>query len=83
MTADRNDHQNETVLARYREKGLAGRVGFGSAPAVVVVDFIIGFTDTESPLASDLDAEVAATTSVLEAARARKAPVFFTTTSVD
>jgi nicotinamidase-related amidase len=83
MTASRNDHPDETVLARYREKGLAGRVGFGSAPAVVVVDFIIGFTDTDSPLASDLDAEVAATTTVLDAARTRKAPVFFTTTAYD
>jgi nicotinamidase-related amidase len=68
------------VLDDYRAKGLAGRVGFGRHPAVLVVDFIVGFTDLSSPLASELGAELGATSTLLDAARARAVPVLFTTT---
>jgi maleamate amidohydrolase len=70
----------ESVLASYRERGLAGRVGFGHRPAVLVVDFIVGFTDPRSPLGSDLAAELAKTVELLEAARERVVPIFYTTT---
>jgi nicotinamidase-related amidase len=73
----------ESVLAAYKKKGLAARVGIGRRPAVLVVDFIVGFTDRRSPLAADLDREVAATKKLLAAARARRLPVFFTTTAYD
>ncbi len=71
----------EDILAEYRTKGLAAEVGFGRRPAVLVVDFIVGFTDPQSPLGSDLDAEVAATRELLDAARRAAAPAFFTTTA--
>lgn len=84
MTADgRNRSDGETVLDGYRSKGLAGRVGFGRKPAVLVVDFIIGFTDQASPLASELGPELEATLTLLDAARATKVPVIFTTTAYD
>lgn len=76
MTKDGTDN---TILDGYRSKGLAGRVGFGRRPAIVVVDFIIGFTDLESPLAGDLDPQIEATATLLELARSRSLPVFFTT----
>jgi maleamate amidohydrolase len=60
-----------------------GAAGFGSRPAVVVVDLNYGFTDPASPLACDLDAVVAATRSLLDAARARGVPVFFTSIEYD
>lgn len=62
----------------YQRQGLAGRVGFGCAPAVVVVDYYLGSTDRESPLACDLDKPVAETVRILEAARAKRVPVIFT-----
>lgn len=71
------------VLARYRKKGLARRVGFGKKPAVLVVDFIVGFTDKRSPLAADFDRELRATLSLLVAARRRRVPIFYTTTAYD
>lgn len=71
----------DEILAEYREKGLAGEVGFGRRPAVVVVDLILGFTDASSPLGSDLEAVVEATRRLLKAARARGVPAFFTTTA--
>jgi nicotinamidase-related amidase len=72
-----------SVLAAYKKKGLASRVGFGRRPAVLVVDFIVGFTDKRSPLAGDFDREVEATRKVVAAARRAAAPVFFTTTEYD
>lgn len=69
-----------SVLDEYRAKGLAGRVGFGSRPAVLVVDFILGFTDASSPLGSDLSSALENTLELLETARARGVPVFYTTT---
>lgn len=65
--------------ALYRQKGLAGRVGFGERPALLVVDFSVGFTDPASPLGADLDREVAATATLLAAARTARIPVHFTT----
>ena len=71
----------EDILAEYRDKGLAGELGFGRRPAILVVDFIVGFTDPASPLGADLEREVDATRRLLDVARARRVPVFFTTTS--
>ena len=65
----------------YGSRGFGGRQGAGKRPAVVVVDLIEGFTNPESKLACDTDAAVAATRSLLDAARAASAPVFFTTVS--
>ena len=64
-------------------RGFASRVGFGSRPAVLVVDLIRGFTDTRSPLAADLDAEVEATRVLLDRARAVGVPVVLTTSEYD
>lgn len=58
-------------------RGFAGRVGFGARPALLVVDFVRGFTDMRSPLAADFGAELEATRRLLEAARAAAAPVLF------
>jgi hypothetical protein len=44
----------------YEERGFGGRQGAGSRPAVVVVDFIEGFTNPESRLACDADTAVEA-----------------------
>lgn len=63
----------------YETRGFGGRQGAGERPAVVVVDFIEGFTNAESRLACDADDAVAATRALLDAARASGVPVFFTT----
>ena len=78
------------VLAEYarlrrefREKGFGSRVGFGQRPALLAVDFITGFTDLRSPLAGDLDTQLAATNRLLEPARAAGIPVIFSTVAYD
>ena len=63
----------------YEERGFGGRQGAGTKPAVVVVDFIEGFTNPESRLACDADAAVEATARLLDAARAASVPILFTT----
>ena len=63
----------------YEEKGFGGRQGVGERPAVVVVDFIVGFTNSESKLACDTDDAVAATRRLLDAARDAGVPVIYTT----
>lgn len=63
----------------FRSKGLAGRVGFGSRPALLVVDMIRGFTDSRSPLSAPLEEQIIVVQRLLDAARARKVPILFST----
>ena len=72
-----------STLDLYRSRGLGSRVGFGERAAVVVVDYILGFTDPKSALAGDFGKELRATKSLLNAMRRREFPVFFTTTAYD
>ena len=62
----------------YARSGIGERVGFGSRPALVVVDLQNGFTDPESPSGSNLDGVMAATARLLAAARAARLPIAFT-----
>jgi maleamate amidohydrolase len=67
----------------YQQRGFSSRVGFGERPALLVIDFIKGFTDTNCPLGSNLDAEVEATKQLLDSFRSQNLPVHFTTTAYD
>jgi len=60
-----------------------GAAGFGTRPAVLVVDLSRGFTDPASPLACDLDAVLGHTAALLGVARSRNVPVLFTTVVYD
>jgi maleamate amidohydrolase len=62
-----------------RQRGFGRAVGFGQRPALLVVDFINGFTDPASPLGAVVDGEIAATNLLIDAARAAGAPVIFST----
>jgi maleamate amidohydrolase len=64
----------------YTEKGIGSRVGFGSRPCFLIVDFAKGFTDPSTPVGAPLDAEVEATAAVLAAARAAGVLIVFLTT---
>lgn len=65
------------------DKGFGRRVGFGQRPAILVIDFQTGFTDLRSPLAGELDSQLAATNALLEPARAADVPVIFSTVAYD
>jgi nicotinamidase-related amidase len=63
--------------------GFHGRAGFGTRPALVVVDVNRGFTDPASPLVCDLDGCVEAIARLLDAFRRTGLPVVFTTVCYD
>src|SRR6478672_4748664 len=65
---------------RYVERGWAGRVGFGRRPALIVIDLALWWTDPRNRCqGSDVDSIVEASRGLLQAARAAKIPIFFTT----
>ena len=64
-----------------RHEGFHGRAGFGTRPALIVVDVNVGFTDPESPLACPLDDVVAAIRRLLGESRRAGFPVIYTTVS--
>jgi len=74
---------DETTRKIYADRGLGGRQGAGTRPALVIVDLNRGFTDPASPLHCDTDVAVEATARLLEAARAHGCPVAFTTIQYD
>ena len=73
----------DATRSLYAARGLMRRVGFGRAPAVLVIDVVIGFTDSRSPLAGEFAAQVTAIRRLLREARAHGVPIFFTTVAYD
>jgi nicotinamidase-related amidase len=66
-----------------RNEGFHGRAGFGTKPALVVVDVNRGFTDPASPLVCDLEDVVAAIARLLVAFRRAGLPIAYTTVAYD
>ena len=69
----------DDTRASYESKGFASRSGFGGRPALLVIDFINGFTDPGTDLGGDFTAELAVTGRLLSAFRERSLPVAYTT----
>jgi maleamate amidohydrolase len=67
----------------YMKKGLAGRVGFGQRPALIVIDMIHGFTDLRSPLASNMEDQIEAIDQLLDIARAKQITIIFSSVAYD
>ena len=63
----------------YDQAGFGRAVPRGERPAIVVVDFSYGFTDTRYPTAADMRAPIAATRRLTDRARAAGFPVIYTT----
>ena len=57
----------------------APRMGIGNKPALLIIDFIEGFTNSESGLGANWDKEVSNTAILIGEARKKELPVFFTT----
>jgi nicotinamidase-related amidase len=62
-----------------RARGFGQPVGFGLKPALLVVDFVNGFTDPQSPLGANVDREIAAANELIDASRRAGSPVLFST----
>jgi nicotinamidase-related amidase len=74
---------DEATRKLYEERGLGGRQGAGTRPALVIVDLNRGFTDPASPLHCDADLAVETTARLLAAARETHCPIAFTTLQYD
>lgn len=68
----------------YRDAGFSQQLGFGSAPAVVVIDAVRAYVEPGSPLCLETGpAAVEAMARLLEAARAAAVPVAYTTVAFE
>jgi maleamate amidohydrolase len=68
----------------YQRSGLGHRIGYGKHPALLVIDMQLGFTAPErSPLAGNLESQVAAINRLIPAARKSGAPIVFTVVAYD
>jgi maleamate amidohydrolase len=75
-------HLND-LRARYRQRRWGSRVGFGTRPALVVIDLALFWLDPQLQIGSNLDAVVKHVCRVLRVVRAARVPVFFTTYAYD
>lgn len=73
----------EQARSVYERSGIGSRVGFGSRPALLIVDFQRGFTDPSCPVGSELSKEIIATKSLVDLIRKKQLPVAFTAVGFD
>src|SRR5882757_10602525 len=67
----------------FKSRGFGLRMGFGSRPALLVIDLIKAFTDADRPLGANLDTQIAVTQKLLDVAHEYRVPVFFSTLRYD
>lgn len=65
----------------YSNSGFDGRMGFGRKPAIVVVDFSIGFTDPAVAVGTSMLKEMEQTKRMLDVLREKELPIVFVTIS--
>src|SRR5262245_12060930 len=82
-THDSLHHLFAEVESYYKERGIfQGKFGFGTRPALIVIDMAYGWTDAAYAGGSArLEPALAAITQLLGAARAKKVPVVYTTSA--
>lgn len=68
---------------RYLDRGWGARVGFGSRPALIVVDLALYWTKPVLQIGTNADSVVEATCKVLAASRKAGIPIFFTSFAYD
>jgi maleamate amidohydrolase len=69
--------------AAYERASFGGQLRRGVNPAVLVVDFTLGFTDPAGSFGADMTAEVEATRRVLDAARTQGHLIIYSTVGYD
>lgn len=73
----------ENKNAQLIERGFGRSLGFGSAPAILVIDMMNAFTDPNLPLGMNQDKEIGAINKLLNLAHKQSLPSYFTVVSYD
>jgi nicotinamidase-related amidase len=73
MTSGKDDEEF------FRQRGFGLKIGFGERPALIVIDMINAFTDSDMPLGANLEPQIEAIRPLVEVAHERKVPVVFST----
>ncbi len=75
----------QAIAARlYQERGFQARIGYGARPAPINVDLANAWTRKGSPFeCENVDEMLAEVSRLLDAARAKRIPVVFTTTGYE
>jgi maleamate amidohydrolase len=69
----------DTALQQdYQQAGFEGRLGFGTSPALIVVDMARAYFDPGSPLYAGVEDTLTSVRRVIAAARAARLPIVFT-----
>lgn len=71
------DRQTDDLNADYIQAGFSKRLGFGTRPALIIVDFAEAYLEPSSPLYAGVEAELAVAEKLLTQSRASAVPVFF------
>jgi len=69
---------SESNVEFYARVGMSGRVGYGTKPAVLVIDEQKGMTDAECPLGFQADEMILKSAILIRAAQAKGIPVVYT-----
>lgn len=73
----------DDLQQRYLQRGWGYRVGFGSKPALIVIDLALYWTQPDNQIGTSCDSIINATCTLLDAAREADMPVFFTSFAYD
>jgi maleamate amidohydrolase len=68
---------NEELTENYRS-AYFGNLGFGKAPALILVDLVEAYFDKDSPLYAQVDDALASALRIRDAARSAGIPIFYT-----
>lgn len=72
------DRRADDLELDYKKAGFGNRLGFGKSPALVLVDFVMAYLDSDSPLYAGVEAELGVAEKLLDAARGAGIPIIFT-----
>jgi len=78
MSASDRPSQNETDEAIYARQGLGRRAGMGVAPALVIVDYVVGFADPTQFGGGNIGPAIEQTVNLLDHARRMGWPIAHT-----
>lgn len=67
----------------FQSRGFGLPIGFGQSPGIIVIDIIGAFTNPELPLGAPLDNVISETLKILEVAREREFPIFYTSVAYE